>query len=66
MIVIRKHDITGSIEGQVSFLNRVNLFDFSLDKDCPDPRPIMPPGSGRIVAIPQVNGLYHRYERLAA
>ena len=38
----------------------------SLDKDCPDPRPVMPPGSGRIVAIPQVNGLYHRYERLAA
>ena len=28
----------------------------SLDKDCPDPRPVMPPGSGRIVAIPQVNG----------
>ena len=38
----------------------------SLDKDCPDPRPVMPPRSGRIVAIPQVNGLHHRYERLAA
>ena len=38
----------------------------SLDKDCPDPRPVMPPGSGRVVAIPPVNGLHHRYERLAA
>ena len=38
----------------------------SLDKDCPDPRPVRPPGSGRVVAIPQVNGLHHRYERLAA
>ncbi len=38
----------------------------SLNKDCPDPRPVMPPGSGRVVAIPQVNGLHHRYERLAA
>ncbi len=38
----------------------------SLDKDCPDPRPVMPPGSGKVVAIPQVNGLHHRYERLAA
>jgi putative transposase len=38
----------------------------ALDKDCPDPRPVMPPGSGRVVAIPQVNGLHHRYERLAA
>ena len=38
----------------------------SLDKDCPDPRPVMPPRFGRVVAIPQVNGLHHRYERLAA
>jgi transposase InsO family protein len=38
----------------------------SLDKDCPDPRPIMPSRIGRVVAIPQVNGLHHRYERLAA
>jgi transposase InsO family protein len=38
----------------------------SLDKDCPEPRPIMPDRSGRVVAIPQVRGLHHRYERLAA
>jgi putative transposase len=38
----------------------------SLDKDCPDPRPIMPDWIGRVVAFPQVNGLHHRYERLAA
>jgi transposase InsO family protein len=38
----------------------------SLDKDCPDPRPVTPRGSGRVVAIPQVNGLHHRYERRAA
>ena len=38
----------------------------SLDEDCPDPRPIMPCGIGKVVAIPQVGGLHHRYERLAA
>jgi putative transposase len=38
----------------------------SLDKDCPDPRPVMPPRIGRVVAIPQVNGMHYRYERLAA
>jgi putative transposase len=38
----------------------------SLDKDCPDPRPVMPPRIGRVFAIPQVSGLHHRYERLAA
>jgi transposase InsO family protein len=38
----------------------------SLDKDCPDPRPIMSPKIGRVIAIPQVGGLHHRYDRLAA
>ena len=38
----------------------------SLDKDCPDSRPIMPRRVGRVVAIPQVGGLHHRYDRLAA
>jgi putative transposase len=38
----------------------------SLDKDCPDSRPITPRNIGKVVAIPQVGGLHHRYERLAA
>jgi transposase InsO family protein len=38
----------------------------SLDKDCPDPRPIMPRRIGKVIAIPQVGGLHHRYERFAA
>ena len=37
----------------------------SLNKDAPIPRPIAAP-DGRVVAIPQVGGLHHRYERLAA
>jgi putative transposase len=38
----------------------------SLAKDSPHPRPIMPPTLGRVVAIPQVGGLHHRYDRRAA
>ena len=38
----------------------------SLNKDAPIPRPIAAPGDGRVVAIPQVGGLHHRYERRAA
>ena len=38
----------------------------SLEKDTPIPRPIAPRSEGRIVAIPQVGGLHHRYERHAA
>jgi hypothetical protein len=37
-----------------------------LDKDSPTPRPITPPTAGRIVALPEVNGLHHRYIRAAA
>jgi putative transposase len=38
----------------------------SLDKDSPIPRPVTPSGDGDVVAIPEVGGLHHRYERRAA
>jgi putative transposase len=38
----------------------------SLDKDCPETRPIHPPTAGKIIAFPEVAGLHHRYERRAA
>jgi hypothetical protein len=38
----------------------------ALEKDTLEPRPIQPPDTGRIIAIPQVGGLHHRYERRAA
>ncbi len=38
----------------------------SLGKDTPEERPVQPGGGGKIVAFPQVGGLHHRYERLAA
>lgn len=38
----------------------------SLNKDAPIPHPSARPADGRVVAIPQVGGLHHRYERHAA
>ena len=32
----------------------------SLQKDTPVSRPVQPPGSGRVIALPQVGGLHHR------
>ena len=38
----------------------------SLEKDSPEPRPIQPPEIGPVVALPQVGGLHHRYQRQVA
>lgn len=38
----------------------------ALSKDTPEPREVEPPERGRVVAIPQVGGLHHRYQRRAA
>ena len=37
-----------------------------LEKDARSPDPSSPPASRRIIAIPEVGGLHHRYERRAA
>jgi hypothetical protein len=38
----------------------------ALDKDSPATRPVLPPGRGRVIALPRVGGLHHRYDRRAA
>ena len=38
----------------------------SLEKDSPEPRKVQPPELGQVMAVPQVGGLHHRYERCAA
>ena len=38
----------------------------SLNEDAPETRAVQTADAGRIVAIPQVDGLHHRYERRAA
>ena len=38
----------------------------ALGKDAPLARAIQPPWTGPIVEIPQVGGLHHRYQRIAA
>jgi hypothetical protein len=38
----------------------------ALGKDAPEPRTVEPPDQGRVLAIPQVGRLHHRYQRRAA
>lgn len=37
----------------------------SLNRNSPSPRKVEPRGNGKVVAIPQVGGLHHRYKRAA-
>src|SRR5215472_15372817 len=37
----------------------------SLDKDAPIPRAVQPAALGRVIELPEVGGLHHRYERRA-
>ena len=37
----------------------------ALANNCPRPRNVQPPARGRVVAIPQVGGLHHHYQRAA-
>src|SRR3974377_19483 len=37
-----------------------------LEKDTPGRRPVQMPSCGRVIALPQVGGLHHRYERRVA
>jgi len=39
---------------------------YSLDMDSPDYRPVYPSYIGKVTAVPEVGGLHHHYERLAA
>jgi hypothetical protein len=38
----------------------------SLEQDCPQPRAVEPPDQGKIIELPLVCGLHHRYARQAA
>ncbi len=38
----------------------------SLGMDSPEPRPVQPPTHGKVIQLPEVGGLHHHYERLAA
>jgi transposase InsO family protein len=65
VIVINESHLRRVLFSYVDYYHRSRTH-LSLDKDCPDARPIRPPNGGKVIAIPQVGGLHHRYERLAA
>jgi len=65
VVIFNERHLRRVLSSYVEYYRRTRTH-LALDKDCPDPRPIQPRRIGRVVAIRQVGGLHHRYERLAA
>jgi transposase InsO family protein len=65
VIVLNEHHLRQILSSYLDYYHRSRTH-LSLGKDCPEPRPQQPRGPGKIVAFPQVGGLHHRYERMAA
>ena len=65
MIVFNERCLYRHLKMFVDYYHRSRTH-LALEKDSPETRCVQPPDAGRIVAIPQVGGLHHRYERRAA
>jgi transposase InsO family protein len=65
MIVINEASLYRHVKSFLAYYHESRTH-LSLAKDTPEPRPVQPPTLGAVVAIPQVGGLHHRYERRAA
>lgn len=65
LIVFNEASLSRHLQAFIGYYHRTRTH-LALDKDSPDPRTIQPPEAGRIISIPEVGGLHHRYERRAA
>ena len=65
VIVLNEAGLQRVLTGYVAYYLRSRTH-LALGKDTPSPRPVTPPSAGRIVAIAEVGGLHHRYDRIAA
>ncbi len=65
IIIFNEHHLRGVLSSYFQYYHKSRTH-LSLDKDCPQTRPIHPPAAGKIIAVPEVGGLHHRYERRAA
>jgi len=65
LIVLNEASLRRTLKSYFEYYERSRTH-LSLEKDAPISRPVQPPSMGRISGIPQVGGLHHRYERIAA
>src|SRR5262245_56425279 len=65
VVVLSERHLRRILTAYLAYYHRTRTH-LSLDKDAPDVRPIELPEAGRIMQIPEVGGLHHRYVRQAA
>jgi putative transposase len=65
MIVLNEASLYRHVKSFLAYYHECRTH-LSLAKDAPDSRPVHRADRGAVVAIPQVGGLHHRYERRAA
>jgi transposase InsO family protein len=64
IIVLGERHLLRLIRQHVAYYNE-DRPHMSLDCDAPVARAVQPPSGGRVVALPRVGGLHHRYSRAA-
>jgi transposase InsO family protein len=65
VIVLNERHLRRLLRSYVDYYHRWRVHR-SLDMDAPVPRPIHPPELGPVRKLPEVGGLHHHYERVAA
>jgi len=65
VVVLGERHLRRTLASYFAYYHRSRTH-LSLSKDAPASRAVMSPEIGEVVEIPEVGGLHHRYERLAA
>jgi putative transposase len=63
-MILREAHLRRLLRAYRAYYNTVRPHQ-ALDNNAPRPREVQPPARGRVVAIPQVGRLHHRYQRAA-
>jgi putative transposase len=65
VIVLNARHLQRVLSAYIVYYHRFRTH-LSLAMDCPQPRAVEPPEIGGVMALPEVGGLHHHYERRAA
>jgi putative transposase len=65
IVVLHERNLKHILASYFAYYHRFRTH-LSLAMDCPEPRPVHVLDEGRVVAVSEVGGLHHHYERRAA